>query len=51
MAIAAKSFQQADASSQIDRQPVQELSGSHIICEALVREGRAEAGRLPEIHT
>jgi acetolactate synthase I/II/III large subunit len=39
MAIAAKSFQQADASSQIDRQPVQELSGSHILCEALVHEG------------
>ncbi len=39
MALAAKTFQQADASSQTKQSPVRELAGSHIICEALMREG------------
>ncbi|HEY4389560.1 MAG TPA: thiamine pyrophosphate-binding protein, partial [Ktedonobacteraceae bacterium] len=39
MAIAAKTLQQADASSQAEQIPARELAGSHIICEALIREG------------
>ncbi|HTK10826.1 MAG TPA: biosynthetic-type acetolactate synthase large subunit [Ktedonobacteraceae bacterium] len=39
MAIAAKTLQQADASSQAEHIPARELAGSHIICEALIREG------------
>src|SRR5882724_3399665 len=39
MAIAAKTFRQTEVSSQAEQFPVRELSGSHILCEALVREG------------
>src|ERR1700716_709508 len=37
MAIAAKAIQQAQQTSQPDE--IRELAGSHILCEALIREG------------
>ncbi|HLG76941.1 MAG TPA: thiamine pyrophosphate-binding protein, partial [Ktedonobacteraceae bacterium] len=40
MAIAAKMIQQAGATYQVEQQDeMRELPGSHILCEALIREG------------